>query len=263
MLPMLSLRASSLAAIRKRCLLLVVSTSLLLAAGSGCGSTAPKSQQDAVRSSPPVTPAPQLRLQVTHPQNGLRMPNSRVTVRGTIDPPDASVRVLGETAVVRDGVFQRTVRLPIGNNAIDVIATRPHSKPATASVSVIRTHKPASRPPPKPASATSPSSEPSGAAATPSSPDGTCDDSTGPNFCFSGNGKKSMGTLVITVPSVVHWKSGSPDFEFDGYNDNGSPIGISSRATSGTSIVDPGTYQMVYASTIGNDESWIVTITPR
>src|SRR3954468_4244829 len=92
----------------------VVAASVAVAAG-GCGSGSSGSSADSDGASRP-------NLAITFPADGARLHAERVTVRGTVDPADATVRVLGQDAQVGDGVFSASVPLRRGTNSIDVIA---------------------------------------------------------------------------------------------------------------------------------------------
>jgi Glucodextranase, domain B/PASTA domain len=61
-----------------------------------------------------------------------------IDVRGSVDPPTARVRVLGEPAHVRDGSFSAAVPLQPGANVIDVIATARGREPAMTALRVVR-----------------------------------------------------------------------------------------------------------------------------
>ncbi len=77
-------------------------------------------------------------VQVIAPEDGSSSRADRVTVRGTVAPPNATVQILGKTAQVGNGVFAGSVALHTGENTIDVVASAPGVAPATATVVVTR-----------------------------------------------------------------------------------------------------------------------------
>ena len=77
-------------------------------------------------------------LKLTLPDDGGSVRDERVTVRGTVSPADASVRVAGEDAEVDGGEFSQEVPLDPGGNVIDISATSPGRRPATDAVRVVR-----------------------------------------------------------------------------------------------------------------------------
>ena len=62
----------------------------------------------------------------------------RVTVRGTVTPPDATVQIVGQPAQVGNGVFTGSVALHRGANTIDVVASAAGAAPATTTITVKR-----------------------------------------------------------------------------------------------------------------------------
>lgn len=82
--------------------------------------------------------AEKVEVSISAPADGSSVNADRVTVRGTVTPPDAEVQVLGEPAQVGNGVFAKSVALHPGENVIDVVASAPDVAPTTASVSVSR-----------------------------------------------------------------------------------------------------------------------------
>jgi Glucodextranase, domain B len=79
-----------------------------------------------------------LALQITSPRDGSSVPADRVAVRGTVDPPDATVQILGRSVQVGNGVFTGSVALHPGENTIDVVASASGSAPVTETVTVNR-----------------------------------------------------------------------------------------------------------------------------
>ena len=77
-------------------------------------------------------------VQITAPADGSSMRADRVTVRGTVDPPDATVQILGQAAQVGNGVFTGSVALHRGENTIDVVASSAGAAPASKTITVTR-----------------------------------------------------------------------------------------------------------------------------
>jgi hypothetical protein len=102
---------------------------LALAAGA-CGGSG--SAERAARS------APEVRIRISSPSDTLVTRDTTLTVRGSVEPPDASVQVLGRPADVIAGRFTAKVDLDPGANVIDLAATAPHRDPAMAAVRVTR-----------------------------------------------------------------------------------------------------------------------------
>ncbi len=86
------------------------------------------------------TPAtePRVRLKLAIPDDGGEVRADHVSVRGTVTPGDAAVRVAGEAADVEGGEFTADVALEPGGNVIDITATAPGRRPATDAVRVMR-----------------------------------------------------------------------------------------------------------------------------
>jgi hypothetical protein len=78
------------------------------------------------------------RVTVTAPTDGSSTKESRITVRGTVAPPEAQVTVMGRSAQVANGVFSVSVPLKTGNNDIDVVATGPDITPGSTTILVKR-----------------------------------------------------------------------------------------------------------------------------
>ena len=101
-----------------------------LAAGACGGSDGSGSGSE--RSLQPV------QLSVTAPADTATTEGTTVTVRGSVDPPDASVRVLGRPAEVIAGSFTAQVDLDPGANVIDLAATAARRGPALTAIRVTR-----------------------------------------------------------------------------------------------------------------------------
>lgn len=76
----------------------------------------------------------QVRLRT--PTDGGTVTQRHVTVRGTVSPAGAEVRIMGRLAEVAAGAFAMDVALERGGNVIDVSATRPGSAPAFTTARV-------------------------------------------------------------------------------------------------------------------------------
>jgi hypothetical protein len=77
-------------------------------------------------------------LNVTGPADGAVVTSDHVTVRGTVNPPAATVQVRGQAAGVANGTFSTSVPLRSGSTLIDIVASAPGANPATASITVTR-----------------------------------------------------------------------------------------------------------------------------
>jgi hypothetical protein len=74
---------------------------------------------------------------------------------------------------------------------------------------------------------------------------------------YSGNGKKSLGTITVSSSSTLHWTNDGALIQI---NDDSDGIAVNSEAPSGTTAVEPGTYEDVYVNATGN---WTITIEPE
>ena len=81
---------------------------------------------------------PQVHMQVTSPSDSLTTRGTSITVRGSVDPPGATVRVLGRPAEVVGDAFTAQVDLQPGANVIDVAATAARRGPALTAIRVTR-----------------------------------------------------------------------------------------------------------------------------
>jgi len=66
--------------------------------------------------------APKPGMTVVTPRDGADLREDEVLVKGTVTPPDATVRVAGRPARTRDGVFEAVVPVERGRNRIEVAA---------------------------------------------------------------------------------------------------------------------------------------------
>ena len=112
----------------------LISFLALATVAAGCGSTP---MRTASQPAPVATPAV-VELELVSPDSGDVTSSSRITVRGTVSPADATVLVQGRPATIRDGIFTGQARLRRGRVTIDVIATADGAAPASASVEVTR-----------------------------------------------------------------------------------------------------------------------------
>lgn len=78
---------------------------------------------------------------------------------------------------------------------------------------------------------------------------------------FSGNGRKNLGDIEVPVESVIEWTNDSdmPEIRMIMISDDDFEIGVSSDATSGTSVLPAGSYKNV--DVLGDE--WTITIRPR
>lgn len=108
---------------------IAIAMSVLLAAlvFSGCGNS--NSSSNAQRT---------IEIAVAFPADGTTSRKDEVSVRGTVTPADATVQVAGTQVTVKDGAFEAVVRLNMGLNTIDVVATKTGRDPATKSLEVKR-----------------------------------------------------------------------------------------------------------------------------
>lgn len=98
--------------------------------------------QDAVATSPPT----QVRLDISSPSTGRHVKGDRITVRGTVQPTNATVLVHGRDAPVGNGVFTMSVSLHAGTNRIDVIGSAEGATPVERTVTVVRASAPRATP---------------------------------------------------------------------------------------------------------------------
>lgn len=96
---------------------------------AGCGSSGGAKSTSASTS---------VKVQVTAPADGSTIRADRVSFRGTVSPPDATVQILGSPAQVGNGVFTGSVALHRGANTIDVVASAPGATPATTTITLTR-----------------------------------------------------------------------------------------------------------------------------
>ena len=80
----------------------------------GGGQLAERGDRSAAAAQPGMT--------VVTPRDGADLREAVVLVKGTVTPPDATVRVEGRAARVRNGVFQASVPVERGKNEIEVMA---------------------------------------------------------------------------------------------------------------------------------------------
>jgi hypothetical protein len=74
---------------------------------------------------------------------------------------------------------------------------------------------------------------------------------------FSGNGSKNLGTIVVEEESVIEWTN---DDAFFSVNDEDFNLTLHSNASSGDTVIGPGTYTDVEVTAIGN---WTIEVKPR
>jgi hypothetical protein len=78
--------------------------------------------------------------------------------------------------------------------------------------------------------------------------------SGGGQLSFSGNGGKSLGTIVVPASATLHWTNDGGLFQIW---DDDFGISVNSQGHSGTTAVDGGTYHHVY---VNADGDWTITI---
>lgn len=122
-----------------RACLTVVAALVVPLVTTACGG----SSRDSAKTDPASS---SVTVQVIAPLDGSSMRVDRVTVRGTVAPPDATVHILGEPAQVGNGVFTGSVALHRGSNTIDVVASAGGSAPVAKTITVTR---PGPRPRPR------------------------------------------------------------------------------------------------------------------
>jgi hypothetical protein len=118
---------------------MVIGASALALGSAACGgsgeSAATASQQSTVS------------VHISAPADGSSVQADRITVRGTVTPPDAAVQIVGQAAQVGNGVFTASVPLKRGSNTIDVVASATGAAPASETITVTRrAPQPASSP---------------------------------------------------------------------------------------------------------------------
>ena len=111
---------------------LVATIVLLVLAAAACGGS---DESTATTTSPSNE---SVSVQITAPTDGSSHRADRVTVRGTVEPPDAAVQILGQPAQVGNGVFTGSVALHSGENTIDVVASSESAAPASRTITVTR-----------------------------------------------------------------------------------------------------------------------------
>jgi len=113
---------SALPAGTRRLLLLVP---VLAATASGCGGGH-------------SAPAPPVRLELRSPPDTSIVRGREVSLRGRVEPPQASVLVAGSPVSVQAGAFTASVALDDGVNVIDVLASADGRSPAMTALRVTR-----------------------------------------------------------------------------------------------------------------------------
>ncbi|MGZ4335617.1 MAG: hypothetical protein ACXVRJ_15270 [Gaiellaceae bacterium] len=74
---------------------------------------------------------------------------------------------------------------------------------------------------------------------------------------YLGKNSKTIGTIVVTRPSVLHWSTDSVVFQLW---DEGQKIRVHTQEHAGTVSLSPGTYPKVSVIALGN---WLITISPK
>jgi hypothetical protein len=95
---------------------------------AGCGSTTSTTTS--------TVGAGAVSVVVVAPTSGSVIAASNVTVRGTVDPANATVQIQGQPAAVGNGVFTGTAALHPGKTTIDVIGSAPGMTPGSTSLTI-------------------------------------------------------------------------------------------------------------------------------
>jgi hypothetical protein len=118
----------------RRTFSVLVATAALTASGCGSSDKASTSSSAGAVKAAPAT----IKIEISGPAEGTTVRDDRIVVRGTVTPVDAAVQITGLTAAVENGVFHRSIPLPMGQSRLDVVATKAGMDPKTAAVSVSR-----------------------------------------------------------------------------------------------------------------------------
>ena len=111
-----------------------VATGALLAfVVAGCGSSSTTTATTGAASSGGA-----VQVHVTAPSDGSVIDADHVAVRGTVNPPNATVQILGQTAQVGNGIFTGSTSLHGGKNTIDIVASAPGSAPGSTTLTISR-----------------------------------------------------------------------------------------------------------------------------
>jgi Glucodextranase, domain B len=100
----------------------------LAATASGCGSTTSTTTS--------TVGAGAVSVIVTSPTSGSVIAASNVTIRGTVNPTNATVQIQGQPAAVGNGVFTGSAALHSGKTTIDVIGSAPGMTPGSTSLTI-------------------------------------------------------------------------------------------------------------------------------
>jgi hypothetical protein len=74
---------------------------------------------------------------------------------------------------------------------------------------------------------------------------------------YSGDQGKNLGTITVSSSSTLHWTNDGALIQI---NDDGHGIAVDSKAHSGTTAIEPGTYKNVNVNASGD---WTIDIKPR
>jgi hypothetical protein len=204
--------------------------------------TAPSSTPDATAE---PTPEPEVDVRVSKPSRGATVRAPRVTIRGSVEPRTARVKVEGKRVAVRRGRFAHAVNLDVGSNRILVEGTAEGftrfestreitRKRSAAELAVIRAKREEARRARIEAMTKR----------------------------FSGNGQQNIGSFEVETESVLEWtnvENEFPEFRQMLIYDKGFGVSVTSDAGSGRTILEPGRYRSVTVA--GGD--WTITIRPR
>ncbi len=73
---------------------------------------------------------------------------------------------------------------------------------------------------------------------------------------FSGNGGENLGTISVEKESTLDWTNDGPLFQIITSED----LPVNSQGASGSTVLEPGTYQHFQVNAIGN---WTIKIVPK
>jgi Glucodextranase, domain B len=119
----------------------VATGALLTFVVAGCGS----SSKTTTATTGAASSGGAVQVHITAPSDGSVIDADHVAVRGTVNPPNATVQILGQTAQVGNGIFTGSTALHGGKNTIDVVASATGSAPASTTLTLTRlSHAPPS-----------------------------------------------------------------------------------------------------------------------
>jgi len=247
--------------------LFVASAVVLTLASTACGGSSDDAQS--------TTAASGVRIQIIAPADGSSIRADRVTVRGTVTPPDATVQILGQAAQVGNGVFNRSVPLHRGSNSIDVVASTSGAAPASMAITV-------KRPSAKPAKADRTSERPAPLLSAPTNCGGYLTAGARTSCPFAENvraeyERSGSGTLEVYSPTTgltyrMYCTAGTPHVCTGGngasvyFSSGSAPFTYSTTSCGGELLVGPNTScgfaENVAEGYFSNGPGWISVYSP-